>query len=118
MASLAFDTLAFSKRLRGVFTPDQAETLAEAFVAGANEQLATKTDLASLEQRMDLNQRELEARLDARFAQIDARFAQIDLRFAQTDTRIAEGFNKVIIWLGGTIIAAAGLTVALIKLLP
>ena len=111
MASLAFDTLAFSKRLRGVFTPDQAETLAEAFVAGANEQLATKTDLASLEQRMDLNQRELEARLDARFA-------QIDLRFAQTDTRIAEGFNKVIIWLGGTIIAAAGLTVALIKLLP
>lgn len=54
MTAVAFDTLAFGKKLRGQFTTEQAETLAEAFASGANEQPATKTDLKELELRIEI----------------------------------------------------------------
>jgi hypothetical protein len=49
---------------------------AEALAASMTDTLATKQDL-----------RELEVRLDARFAAIDARFLAIDARFGTVDSR-------------------------------
>lgn len=116
MSAAYFDTLAFSKKLRGQFTPEQAETPAEAFVAGVDEQLVTKSDL-----------KELELRLDTRFAQVDARFAQVDGRldslesrldatFSRLETKIAETANRTILWTVGAIFSSAALVIAIEKL--
>jgi len=53
MATVPFDTLDFSRRLReGGFSPQQAETMADALKTSAMTELATKTDLRDLEHRM------------------------------------------------------------------
>jgi len=51
MATVLFDTLSLSRTLRdkGHFTPEQAETLAEAFSEATHEDLATKADFLVLE---------------------------------------------------------------------
>lgn len=102
MSAAYFDTRAFSKKLRGQFTPEQAETLAEAFVAGVNEQLATKTDLV-----------ELELRLEARFAQFDGK---LDSNIRGLKTKIAETANRTLVWTIGAIFSCGALFLALEKL--
>lgn len=104
MSAAYFDTLAFSKKLRGQFTPEQAETLAEAFVAGVNEQLATKTDLT-----------ELELRMEARFAQLEGK---LESRVVGLATNIAESANRMLMWIVGAIFSSAALIIAIEKLLP
>jgi hypothetical protein len=75
--AIALDTLVYARRLREAgFSEQQAEGQAHALAAAMTDSFATKQDL-----------RELEARMDARFAQIDVRFAQIDARFEQVDAR-------------------------------
>lgn len=74
---LALNTLAYAKRLREAgFSEQQAEGSAEALAAAMTDALASKQDL-----------RELESRLDTRFAEIEGRFARIDERFARVDDR-------------------------------
>jgi hypothetical protein len=52
---VAFDTLAYARRLRGAgFTDQQAELQAEALAAVVSETLATKQDLRELEYRLTL----------------------------------------------------------------
>lgn len=104
MSAAYFDTLALSKKLRGQFTPEQAETLAEAFVAGVNEQLATKTDLT-----------ELELRMEARFAQLEGK---LESRVVGLATKIAESANRMLMWIVGAIFSSAALIIAIEKLLP
>ena len=53
--------------------------------------VATKGDLAALEQRLELRF----DRIDDRFSRIDDRFAQIDDRFVQIDDRVNDGFSSV-----------------------
>ena len=43
--------------------------------------------LQEMRAHMDTRFEQIEAHLDARFAQVDARFAQVDARFAQVDAR-------------------------------
>jgi predicted nuclease with TOPRIM domain len=118
----AFDTLAYARRLReGGFTERQAEAQAEALAAAMTENLATKQDL-----------KELEGRIDARFAQIDARFSQLDARFSQLDTRfeesesrlelsigkqIAEHHSRILIQMMVQTMATIGAVSAIVKLL-
>jgi len=53
MATVPFDTLDFTRRLRdGGFSAQQAETMADALKTSAMTELATKTDLRELEHRM------------------------------------------------------------------
>ena len=53
MNDIAFDTLAYSKKLRAVgFTQEQAEAQAEALSGIVSEKLATKQDLRELEYRL------------------------------------------------------------------
>jgi len=75
------------------FSRDQALGMARAIRNHASETLATKTDL-----------RELELRLEARFAQIEQKIADAQL-----------GLIK---WFTGIMIAQGAAIVALIKLLP
>lgn len=55
MSSIAFDTLAYAKKLKAAgFTEQQAEVQAEAMAELVNEQLATKRDLKELEMSLVL----------------------------------------------------------------
>lgn len=56
MATVAFDTLKFAQTLRNKaqFTPAQAEGIALAFAEASSEQLATKSDIAALDTKIDL----------------------------------------------------------------
>lgn len=52
-SSIAFDTLAYAKKLKQVgFTEEQAEVQAEALASLINDTLATKRDLTELEIRL------------------------------------------------------------------
>ncbi len=63
MATLAFDTLAYSKKLKAAGVPEkQAEVQAEAFAEIIEERLATKQDIMMLQRDM----KELEMRLTIR----------------------------------------------------
>lgn len=121
----ALDTLAYAKRLREAgFTDQQAEGQAQALAAAMSDSLATKQDL-----------RELEARIDARFARVDARFDQVDARFEalerQTDVRLSElsaRFDgrlaaqladlerRMTLRLGGLMVAGIGVVSVLVRL--
>jgi len=82
--AIALDTLAYARRLREAgFTDQQAEGQAQALAAAMTDSLATKQDL-----------NELDARIDARFAQIDVRFEYLEKHF---DTRIVELENRMAI---------------------
>jgi hypothetical protein len=75
------------------FSRDQALGMARAIRDHASETLATKADL-----------RELELRMEARFAQLEQ--------------KIAEAQTSMIKWFTGLMIAQGAAIVALIKLLP
>jgi hypothetical protein len=124
--AIAIDTLVYAKRLREAgFSELQAEGQAQALAAAMTDSLATKQDL-----------RELEARMDARFAQVDARFEylerhldtrlaeqerRLELRFAEQtarfDGRLADLERRVTLRLGGITVAGIGVVSALVKLL-
>ena len=94
MAAIAFDTLAFARRLKAAGVPDeqaeaQAELMAEAFVFNMDS-LVTKDYL--------------EATLDARFGEINSRFAELESRFVGID-----GKFRLIYWMLGVIIASTTL---------
>ena len=125
MSVAYFDTLAFSKKLRGQFTPEQAETLAEAFVAGVNEQLVTKSDLTEFELRLEARFSQIDSKfsqMDSKFSQVDGRFSQLegklDAKYSALETKIAETANRMLVWTVGSIFSSAALIVALEKLLP
>jgi hypothetical protein len=102
--SIPFDTHAFVKRLTAAGVPEaQAEVQAEALAEIALAQLATKDDLANMEQRQDSRFKELEARLDSRFKEVELRFKEVELRLT--------------LRVGAMLAAAVGVIVALIKLL-
>ena len=74
-------------RLEEVLGPDAATTLIEHLPPVGWADVATKNDLAGLEQRMDLRF----ARVEGRFDSIDERFNAVDERF----TTVNERFNGV-----------------------
>lgn len=71
-------------RLEEVLGPDAATTLIEHLPPVGWADVATKNDLAGLEQRMDLRF----ARVEGRFDSIDERFNAVNQRFTAMDDRI------------------------------
>jgi septal ring factor EnvC (AmiA/AmiB activator) len=86
---------------------DRADTLMSLLPPVGWADVTTKTDLRSLDDRIDSRFSRVDARftaiearlvgiearldgIDARFSQIDARFSQIDARFSQIDDRFAK----------------------------
>ena len=67
MARIAFDTLAYAKRLKEAGVPErQAEVQAEAMADLVEERLVTKRDLKDSEERLGNRMSELEYRLTVR----------------------------------------------------
>lgn len=67
MATITFDTLAYSKKLKAAGVPEkQAEVQAEAFAEIIEERLATKQDLKEMETTLRRDMKELEMRLTIR----------------------------------------------------
>jgi hypothetical protein len=100
MTAVAFDTLAYARRLKeaGFTEPQaeaQAEALAEALASGMAE-LATKADLEALATATKADLKALELRLDARLEALQA---------------------DLLKWVIGLFIAQVGLFAALVKLL-
>jgi hypothetical protein len=104
MATIAFDTLKFSKRLKDAGVPErqaeaEAEALAEVLEVNLKD-LATKEDLAREIAMVRKDLEWMENRVTERF---DARLAALEQRLA--------------IKLGGMMMAAVGIVAALVKLL-
>ena len=124
--AIALDTLAYARRLREAgFSDAQAEGQAEALAAAMTDTLATRQDL-----------QELDARIDARFANVDARFARLEARFdylekhmdtrfaelekrmeLRLDGRLADLERRMTMRLGAVSVASIGAVSALVKLL-
>jgi hypothetical protein len=106
--AIPFDTLAYARRLREAgFSEQQAEGQAQALAAAMTDTLATKQDL-----------RELEARIDTRFAQVDARFDHFEKHIKEhLDTRLAEQETRLTMLMGVIMLAGISVFSALVKLL-
>lgn len=76
------------RRLEEVLGPDAATTLIEHLPPVGWADVATKDDLAGIEQRMDLRFARLDERLEGRFDSIDERFNAVNERFTAMDDRI------------------------------
>jgi len=99
MASIAFDTLHFARRLKAVGVPEQqAELMGEAFGFYVDD-LVTRD---YLDARLDARFAKQDARLDERFAQMDVRFAEVGTSFAQVNSEL-----RWLKWLIVTAIATA-----------
>jgi hypothetical protein len=93
VTAVLFDTLRLSRTLRdkGHFTPEQAETLAEALGEAAQGDLATKADLAAQESGLKREIAELRAGLKEEIAGLRADFkSDIAGAKAELKTEIAE----------------------------
>ena len=77
------------RRLEEVLGPDAATTLIEHLPPVGWADVATKHDLAGLEQRLELRF----DRVDDRFDRVDDRFDRIDDRFGVLEERIEERTN-------------------------
>ena len=104
---IAFDTHRFVKRLTGSgFTEQQAETLADEHVALLTANLATKTDVARIEERIA----RIEAGMEALRQETKADIARVA---ASVETMKVD----LLKWMFGALIAQGGLIVALVKFL-
>ena len=101
--TIAFDTHRYVKRLIAVGMPEnQAEVIADEQRALIEDQLATKQDIKALETAMQL-----------KFKQLEANIKQLE---ATTKRDIKESEQRLIIRLGGMMIAGFGVIATLIKL--
>ncbi len=88
--TIAFDTLAFAKRLKNAGVPEkQAEVQAEAFAEIIEDRIASKQDIKDLELTM-----------------------KQDLKLALANTRV-----EIIKWVAGMLVAQAAIVATLVKLL-
>jgi hypothetical protein len=99
---------------------DKARAVIDAMERDMTTVLATKSDLALLESRLDGRFTQLESKFDGRFAQIDGRFAQLesatDGRFAQLESKLELLRSSMTVRLGSMLIAGFGLLFAALKL--
>ena len=103
MATVPFDTLEFSQRLReGGFSAEQAETMAVALKTSAMTEFASKRDAADLEHRTD-----------DQFTALRRDIA--DLK-ADTDSKLRDLENRLVIKLGAMVAGVAALLFAALKL--
>ena len=106
--AIVFDSHRFVRNLTASgFTERQAEALAKEQVQLLNGNLATKTDLASV-------QTNLEAKLAGVKADLEAKLAGVK---ADLEVKIANVQTNMLKWMFAALIAQASVVVTLIKLL-
>jgi plasmid stabilization system protein ParE len=141
MLAVLFDTLRLSRTLRdkGRFTPEQAETLAEALAEATHEDLATKTDLAAVKAELKADIAEVRSELRADIAEVRSKLradiaevrselradiaevrAELAELKAELKSDIAEVKADILKWVVGAIgfqtVATLGTVVALVRI--
>lgn len=107
-AALPFDTLDYARKLEAAGVPsEQAELQARALNDALASSVASRGDLASLQNVIETRFANLDARLERKFAQVDARFENVDIRLAnlesRLDAKIDASKNELELRLGGKI---------------
>ena len=114
MSVLAFDTLAYVKRLRDAgVEPAHAEAQAEALSIAIKDNVATSAELVDLKSGVDVRFDKVEAKFEHLEARLDARIDQLEVRI---ESRIAESQVTMIKWLVPLLIGQTALIAALVKL--
>jgi hypothetical protein len=113
--AIALDTLAYARRLREAgFSNEQAEGQAQALAAAMTDTLATKQDLRELELRMDARFAQVDTRLTEFEKRVDARFEHLERQFdTRLDGKLADLERRVTVRMLAGIAAVS----ALVKLL-
>ena len=109
--AIAFDTYQFVKRLTAHgFTEEQAEVLAAEQVNLLNSNLATKADIAGVQQEIETLRLATKADIEAlrQATKVDIAGVRREIEALKVD---------LLKWLFGALIAQGGLIVALVKLL-
>lgn len=118
MNMLAFDTHAAVKRLTAHgLTEEQAESIVSVIGASADQrlsQLATKDELRN---EITLLRGEMTTGFAELRGEMATGFAELRSEITGVRGEILSSQNKIILWLMGTMIAIAGLTIAAFKLL-
>ena len=100
--AIAFDTLAYARRLAGAGVPDeQAAAHAEALASAMGQELPTRRDLEALATKEDLHV------LEARIARLETR---LESGLSSLETRLTMRF-------GAIVVAALGAMTAITRLL-
>ena len=131
MAAVLFDTLRLSRTLRdkGHFTPEQAETLAEAFSDATHEDLATKADFLVLEAafksefgivKAELSSMKAEIANLATKAELAEVKAELKTDISELRTELAGVKADILKWMVGAIgfqtVATLGTVIALVRI--
>jgi hypothetical protein len=124
-AAPLFDRLIYVQRLRNAGVDEQqAIAQADALDGAFRESVATKTDIAEVDRRIDV----LEASIKAEFAvvrgeigvltaDVKAEFAAVRGKISAVRTDLAAAIQRQTVWLGGTMIALLAIGVTLAKIL-
>lgn len=124
-AAQLFDRLIYVQRLRSAGVDEQqAIAQADALDGAFRESVATKTDIAEVDRRIDV----LEASIKAEFAvvrgeigvltaDVKAEFAAVRGKISAVRTDLAAAIQRQTVWLGGTMIALLAIGVTLAKIL-
>jgi predicted nuclease with TOPRIM domain len=70
-----------------------------------------RAELKSDIQELRTEIRDLEGRMDAKFADVDSRFAEVNVKFAEQSTKIETAKLDILRWLIATQLALAGLVI-------
>ena len=119
MSAIAFDTLAYAKKLKQAGVPEaQAEIHAEAMAELVEERLATKRDLKELEERLTNRMQATEERLNNQMRSMEERLnSQMRSMEERLNSKMQELEYKMTVRLGSMMVVAVGLVATLVKLL-
>jgi hypothetical protein len=130
VATLTFDKLAYVDRLQAAGMGErEARALAEGLDQALREEVATKTDLATVKTELSAEIAAVKTQLSVEIAAVNTRLTTVDARLTTVDTRLTTVEHKlqveiqtakhdVLRWVVGMAFAQTGLTVALIRFLP
>jgi hypothetical protein len=104
------------RRLDEVLGPDAATTLIEHLPPVGWADVATKTDLAALERRMDTKFEAFELRMDARFAVVDGRFEALEHKLMDAFHReLIDQTRTMLFGIVSVVLTMAALAFALVR---
>jgi hypothetical protein len=131
MSAVTFDTLKFVEKLEtGGFTHAQAKAAAEAFAEATGQELATKSDIATLRITTQADALALRAESKADLAAFRSEVntdllafrADFKADIARLETRLETGLQsleqRMTIKLGGLLVVAIGILLSAIRYLP
>jgi|SRR5829696_8076724 len=123
MATLTFDKLAYVDRLQAAGMGErEARALAEGLDQALREEVATKTDLATVKTELSAEIAAVKTQLSVEIAAVNTRLTTVDTRLTTVEHKlqveIQTAKHDVLRWVVGMAFAQTGLTVALIRFLP